>query len=118
MNKYYRIKYLEGDGQFYTTSIMTTKVFYVILRYVKGAVTRCWTEEKNPASYYQSEKKFQKKSGHLSRKGNVMRTVIYAYNLYSEQKLEALDFRKEQEQGLTFTCSYQIRQNNCRKERT
>ena len=35
-----------------------------------------------------------------------------AYELYSEQYLEALDYRKEQ--GLVLICSYKIRQNNCK----
>ncbi len=41
-----------------------------------------------------------------------MRTVIFAYDLYSEQYLEALEERYEQ--SLVFMCSYKIRQNNCK----
>ena len=47
----------------------------------------------------------------MSRKGNVMRTVNFAYNLYSEQILKALEERYEQ--SFVLVRSYKISQNNC-----
>ena len=41
-----------------------------------------------------------------------MRTVNFAYELYSEQYLKALKERNEQ--GLVLICSYKIRQNDCK----
>ena len=58
-----------------------------------------------------SKKKIKKESGsseftHLKiQKGKIMRTVLFAYYLNSEQKHEAL----YTEQSLDFMCSYKIR---------
>lgn len=45
-----------------------------------------------------------------------MRTANFAYNLYSEQILKALEERDEQ--GLIFMYSYKIRQNHCKNSMT
>ena len=57
-----------------------------------------------------------KKADICPGKEKVMRTVIYAYNYLSEQYLEAL--RSYKERGFFCIYSYQIKQNNCKKELT
>ena len=80
---------------------MTTKVFCAILRYVRQRKTY---------------KIVFRKADRSPGKENVMRTANFAYNLYSEQILKALEERYEQ--GLVLMYSYKIRQNNCKNDMT